>query len=143
MHHLRRLGLDRKEDMFLISELNFGDYLSKQAYRQATEGLPKPADLPEDQRHGDFDVLLVHRERGVVVGEVKSVDSMAPARMVAKRLTYAAKQLGRGKKMVEHIISDLASGLPVRKTFFLPLLSRNKLTKVLETNAKLLKVSFN
>ena len=60
--------------MFVISQLNFGDYLNEPCYSAAASLLPRPIDLKSQHKHrGDFDVLLLHRRYGVLVGEVKSI----------------------------------------------------------------------
>nr|KAG5692148.1 hypothetical protein BaRGS_020696 [Batillaria attramentaria] len=51
--------------MFIISQLKYGDYLHKPCYTAAAAAagvqLPKPEDLGQQYRRGDFDVLIIHR----------------------------------------------------------------------------------
>ena len=63
--------------MFIVSELNFKDYLNKPFYAKYTATLPKPASLrakdAKTYKQGDFDILIITRHYGILVGELKSV----------------------------------------------------------------------
>nr|KAG5692147.1 hypothetical protein BaRGS_020695 [Batillaria attramentaria] len=54
-------------------------YMNRVPYsRQSIAGqsvlvLPKPEDLGQQYRRGDFDVLIIHRQYGVLIGEIKAV----------------------------------------------------------------------
>ena len=131
--NLLKLAEERHEVMFIVSQLGFGSYLNKPSYAAAVSCLPKPTDLNEEYRRGDFDILIIHRHYGVLVGEVKSVGiaSHTGVRItrrqedaaVIKRLQKAVKQLDKSDTVVRHLLSDLSSGLTVRKTIFLPILA--------------------
>ena len=144
LHNLRQLGKSLDEDMFVVSELDFKAYLNKPFYHRVTKQLPKPATLPLELRHhgkqGDFDVLLMHRQRGATVGEIKTVKSDGDDKKVVERLTQGTKQLEKCAVVARHMFSDLAPDLPVTKTLFLPFLQRGELTRVLDAHPKLLKV---
>ena len=73
--NLRALGNAGQEPMFILSQLNFGDYLNEPSYAAAVQAsqLPRPSDLGEKYAAGDFDILLIHRRHGLVLGELKSV----------------------------------------------------------------------
>ena len=73
--NLRALGNAGQEPMFILSQLNFGDYLNQPSYAAAVQAsqLPRPSDLGEKYAAGDFDILLIHRRHGILVGELKSV----------------------------------------------------------------------
>ena len=68
--NLQELGNDRDEVMFIVSQLDYGNYLNKPSYAAC---FPKPTDLDEKHKRGDFDVLVIHRHFGVLIGEIKSV----------------------------------------------------------------------
>ena len=152
--NLQALGNAGQEPMFILSQLNFGDYLNEPSYAAAVEAsqlpkLPRPADLGKKHAAGDFDILLIHRRRGILVGELKSVGrnqpgvSRTPAQAdddVAKRVGKAVKQLDKSETVLRHLVSDIAPGLLVRKTIFLPYVSSEQLHRVLTTNPQLGKV---
>ena len=146
--NLKELGDACGEVMFILSELNFKDYLNKPFYAKATAKLPKPATLPKHDRHigkqGDFDVLLIHRQHGLLVGEVKSVGRSEAGRAdadVTRVLDKAVKQLDKSEAVARHLVSDIAPDLAVRKTFFLPYVSCVQLQRVLAATPKLAQVS--
>ena len=158
---LQELGNVLREPMFILSQLNFGDYIDEPSYAAAVKAsqLPKslqPSDLGTKYKAGDFDILLIHRRHGVLVGELKSVGKDPPGEDqpgvdqpgvdrtpaqadddVAKRVGEAVKQLDKSKTVVSHLVSDIAPGLTVRKTLFLPYVSSSQLQRVLSADRQL------
>ena len=151
LENLQELGKTRQEPMFILSQVNFGDYLNEPSYAAAVKAsqlpkLPQPSDLGKKYEAGDFDILLIHRRHGILVGELKSVGSNQPGVSktpaqadddVAKRVGKAVKQLVRSETVVKHLVSDTASGLTVRKTLFLPYVSSTQLQRVLTARPQL------
>lgn len=88
MYCLKKLG-ETVGPMFIISELQFADYLSslsdklqefisrylaqetlpQNAVHSSSKSYPSSKDM---RKYGDFDILLVHPHVGILVGEVKS-----------------------------------------------------------------------
>nr|KAG5701949.1 hypothetical protein BaRGS_034531 [Batillaria attramentaria] len=146
MHCLQTLAEDRKEVMFVISQLSFGDYLHKPCYTAAAKHLPRPSDLPESYRRGDFDVIIIHRHYGLLIGEIKAIglddaffqkveaDREAD---IANRVLRAIKQLNKSETVVKHLISDVAPSVSVRKTLILPYITRSQLLQVLDGDDQL------
>ncbi|XP_070202901.1 uncharacterized protein [Littorina saxatilis] len=146
LHNLQQLGDSGNEVMFVVSELNFKDYLNKPFYAKHTGKLPKPASLPKELRHhgkqGDFDILVIHRQYGIMIGEIKSVGKTEASRAdteVVKVIGKAVKQLDKCEVHARHMVSDIAPGLTVRKTLFLPFVSHTQLRRILndKNNSKL------
>ena len=146
--NLRALGNAGQEPMFILSQLNFGDYLNEPSYAAAVQAsqLPRPSDLGEKYAAGDFDILLIHRRHGLLLGELKSVGinhaalNLSPAQAdadVAKKVKQAVKQLDKSETVVSHLLSDLAPRLTVNKTLFLPYVSKAHLHRVLTANPPL------
>ena len=126
--------------MFIVSQLNFSSYLNKPSYAAEAAQLPRLITLPEKYRRGDFDILLIHRRYGVLIGEIKSVGRSQPKlgktpaeddADVAKRVGRAIKQLDKSEIVVKHVLDDIARGLTVRKTLFLPNVGNAQLRRVL------------
>ncbi|XP_070203208.1 uncharacterized protein [Littorina saxatilis] len=149
LHNLQQLGDSGNEVMFVVSELNFKDYLNKPFYAKHTGKLPKPATLPKELRHhgkqGDFDILVIHRQYGILIGEIKSVGKTEASRAdteVVKVIAKAVKQLDKCEVHARHMVSDIAPGLTVRKTLFLPYVSQAQLQRILhdENNSELQQV---
>ena len=71
---LHQLSEAYGEVMFVISQLNFGDYLNQPVYAAAATTLPRPIDLKSLNKHrGDFDVLIILRHYGILVCEIKAI----------------------------------------------------------------------
>lgn len=152
--NLQALGKSRQEPWFILSQLEFGQYLRKPAYAAAVAEcrLPLPRDLDTPQTpysRGEADFVLFHRHRGVLVGEIKSigryqtVHNSAPAedKDVAKRIEKAVTQLNKSVRVISHVISDVAPSMTMRATLFLPYVNQAQLRRVLTSDEKLTKVS--
>ena len=146
MKNLQELGVSGHEAMFILSQLNFGSYLNKPSYAAAAAQLPRPINLPQNDRKGDFDVLVIHRRYGILIGELKAVginqadlnQTQAEAdSSVAKRVKQAVSQLDKSETLVKHLVSDIAPQLTVRKTLFLPYVTRTQLERVLAEHPQL------
>ena len=96
--------------------------------------------MPEQYRRGDFDILLIHRRYGVLIGEIKSVGRSQPKLGktpeeedddVVKKVERAIKQLDKSDIVVKHVLQDIAQGLTVRKALFLPNVSNAQLRRAL------------
>nr|KAG5692923.1 hypothetical protein BaRGS_031427 [Batillaria attramentaria] len=139
LYCLQTLGEQRQEAMFVMSSLDFTHYLNKLDATHAAQ-FPLPGDLPSTQREGDFDVIVIHREYGVLLGEIKSVgihDNNPTDKAVADKVTKAVKQLDKCEKVVNRVMSDVAPGVSVRKTLILPYISRTQLQHVLDGDSQL------
>nr|KAG5692918.1 hypothetical protein BaRGS_031422 [Batillaria attramentaria] len=125
--------------MFVMSSLDFTNYLNKLDATHAAH-FQLPGDLPPTQREGDFDVIVIHRKYGVLLGEIKSVgihDNNPTDKAVADKVTKAVKQLDKCEQVVNHVMSDVAPGVSVRKTLILPYISRTQLQHVLDGDSQL------
>nr|KAG5688811.1 hypothetical protein BaRGS_017043 [Batillaria attramentaria] len=139
LYCLQTLGEQRQEAMFVMSSLKFTDYLNKLDATHAAQ-FPLPGDLPATQREGDFDVIVIHRKYGVLLGEIKSVgihDNKPTDKAVADKVSKAVKQLDKCERVVNHVMSDVAPGVSVRKTLILPYISRTQLQHVLDGDSQL------
>lgn len=147
---LQCLGEQLREVMVILSQLRFADYLCRPCYAAtASHVFPRPADLGKEYRSGEFDLLLIHRRYGILIGEIKSVGVQQPGFRqtqaqrhadVVKRVQQCVKQLDRSEVVVRHLVKDIIGlQLTVRKTMFLPYVSRNHLRAVLTLEADLSK----
>ncbi|XP_070201261.1 uncharacterized protein [Littorina saxatilis] len=145
MLNLQELGDSRHEAMFILSQLQFGSYLNQPAYAAAAKQLPRPKDLAQD-RQGDFDFLLIHRQHGILIGELKSVgktkgasnETVPPADPdLAQKVKQAVNQLDKSERMVRHLVSDIGPCMTVKKTLFLPYISSAQLERVLDNDEQL------
>lgn len=146
---LRVLADRRKEVMVVVSQLQFGKYLHKPVYAAASSQLPQIRDLPREYQRGDFDVLIIHPQHGLIIGEVNSVggnlDQLVQSDrekedIVAKRVLKMAYQLNKAGEVLKHLVSDM-EGLNVIKTLMLPNLTNNQLFWVASNNVTVEKVS--
>ena len=149
MANLQELGKHRQQVMFILSQILWGNYLNKKCYAADTAQFPRLKALNTKAikySDGECDFLLIDRQHGILIGELKSVGrpqagvSRTPAQAdadVAKRVTKAVKQLDRSETVVNHLVSDIAPGLAVSKTIFLPYVSRAQLQQVLAADPQL------
>nr|KAG5685870.1 hypothetical protein BaRGS_003070 [Batillaria attramentaria] len=76
----------RGEVMFVMSQLDFENYLSEPCYSGAVSQMKRPANLRGQKLDkGDFDVLIVHRNYGLCAGEIKSVGFNAADRKLSQQ----------------------------------------------------------
>ncbi|XP_070202752.1 uncharacterized protein [Littorina saxatilis] len=161
---LRALADRQKEVMFVLSQLDFGDYLGEPCYSAAASVFARPIDLKKKKKkkkktktqeaeeteeslhEGDFDLLIFHREYGVLVGEVKTVgDNFSSLTLtqqqqdaiVVKKVEQAVKQLNKTEKVLRHLLSNLQPPPRVRKSVMLPNIARSQLQRVLRNNPQL------
>nr|KAG5694820.1 hypothetical protein BaRGS_019197 [Batillaria attramentaria] len=120
---------DKQRDvMMVVSQLKFGKYLREPAYAAAAAHLPNPITCDKSKvsqvdlmfvssyKQGEFDILMIHRHHGILVGEVKSIglnpenmDTPAKeAKAIVNRIDKAVDQLNKARKVLEHLVSDVA-----------------------------------
>lgn len=146
---LRQLSEEDAQVMFVLSQLNFVNYLNEPCFQELTRELPKPVDLKSSNQHrGEFDILIIHRHYGILVAEIKAVgDKMLPVcetkrhGLVKDRVEKGVKQLQKEETVLKHLMSDLPSPHPrVLKTLMLPHISSEQLRGVLDSEPQLRKV---
>ncbi|XP_070183437.1 uncharacterized protein [Littorina saxatilis] len=144
---LRCLNKLTGEVMFVLSQFNFRSYLSNPEYADAVADLPRPVGLKSQNKHrGDFDILIIHREYGIIVAEIKSVGNNFSTiqmpedkqdEMVAKRIQQSIKQLYKADDVLNHLLSDVSTKLTIKKTVMLPNIDNVQLTRVLLNSPEL------
>lgn len=146
---LRQLAEAPGEVMFVLSELKFGEYLNEPCFAAAASALPN---IPMDKKtrrkqEGDFDVLVIHRQHGILVGEIKAIGeklSHLPQQQqdqaVKKKMEQAIRQLNKAKDVLQHVVSDLQPPPRVQTTLMLPNIARAQLHGVLAGNLPLSQV---
>ncbi|XP_025112299.1 uncharacterized protein LOC112575025 [Pomacea canaliculata] len=136
---LRHLADRDQQAMFVLSQFTCDDYLASVDEQFAHHKLPMPSDLTRrDKDYENFDVLIVHRQYGVVVVVVKA--SVCTADMgveirdnerVVQDLREAVKQLDGAERMLKHLMADVRPDTTIRKTLMLPNLSLKFLKEIL------------
>ena len=147
---LKALGDHHQEVMFVLSQLNFSDYLNQPSYAPAAALLPRPIDLRtkgNSAGHGDFDLVVIHRHCGLLVAEVKSFgsafDSLAPDHFrpaLAKKIKMGVRQLDKSEVVLKHLVSDFHPPPRVSKTLALPNVTSAQIRSVLSEDPSLLQV---
>lgn len=141
LHCLHHLAKERGEVMFVLSHLQYKDYLGEPCYASAVAHLKRPIDL---KRRGDFDMLIIHRCFGLVVGEVKAVGVNVDTDMdkaIVKRIGKAILQLGKAEAVLKHIVSDKSPAPAIRKVMMMPNVSKETLQRVLRSYSNVVTVS--
>ncbi|XP_070209383.1 uncharacterized protein [Littorina saxatilis] len=138
--NLQELGKSQKDVMVILSPFNFGSYLNQSAYAATVAQFPVPHQLNTktiQYSDGEADFMILHRQHGILVGELKSIgkpqakNTVTTDADIAKRVRQAVKQVERSAEVVRHLVNDIAPGLAVRKTLFLPYVSSKQLERVL------------
>lgn len=149
LFNLKWLGDNPKQVMMVISQLDFRKYLDGEndpIGSAAAALLPRANSLHKDFQRGDFDILIVHKKYGLIVGEVKSVgykfqilgeSEAGENKTIVNRVGRAVKQLNKCQKVLQHLVSDLPKKVMVTKTLFLPNITLHQLTRALGTNLKM------
>ena len=146
---LHELSEANKEVMFVLSRLDFGDYLNQPCYTATASLLRRPLDVkPRNKHRGDFDLLIVHRHYGIFVGEIKAVGdrlsaSLSPQQQdqrVSDKVKQAVKQLDKAGEVLQHIVSDLPQQPVVKKMLMLPNVATNQLQRLLTADPQLTSV---
>jgi hypothetical protein len=154
LRNLKALGEEKHIPMFVLSQLNFGAYLNEPAYsatvKQLKLCLPKHLDTRKVKySQGEADFIVFHPRLGILIGELKAVGMFhslnnqpeAPDSVVTKRVQKAVEQLDNSKYIISEVIKDLAAGLTIRTSLFLPYVSSVQLTRVLTANPALRQVT--
>ena len=139
--------------MFVISQMQFGDYLNKPAYAAAAAMLPKPGDpvlKSQNKDRGDFDILIIHKLHGILACEIKAVGWKFPAQqmtekeegILAKKVNDAIKQMQKANDVLDHLVSKDETQPKIRTMLMLPNITRTLLHRVFNCtkNQQLLKV---
>jgi hypothetical protein len=126
------------QPLFIVSELDFKNYLNVSHYNKAT------AKMVKIKGQGGFDFIFLSKNHGILVIEMKSIgltDEVVDDDVLKDRVSKAFKQLDKGVTAARTAISDVAPGVAVRASLFLPYISSQQLQRLLTNDAKLLQVS--
>ncbi|XP_025113857.1 uncharacterized protein LOC112575928 isoform X2 [Pomacea canaliculata] len=144
LYCLRHWADHSRENMFVVTQLEYEDYLNgDDTFTGHT--LPKATDLDKKNKTIKcFDLMIIHRQHGVVLGVVVDVDLADDSRgdeeddtTILCCLSDAIQQLKKAEDIVSHVMSDLSQCLPVRKTLIFPHLSVSSLQRALEADVGL------
>lgn len=116
-HALEKFGRETKQPMFVLTQLKFKE-LTKEVLQQIL-----PADHPTltqlQDLEGEIDFLIVHRQIGVILIEVK-----ATAEFKKQQHNAAKKQLKSGEKVIKDLLHGIAdneeTSIPVYKVTAMP-----------------------
>ena len=141
LHCFKKFAAQHNQVMFVLSQLSFTGYLGEPSYAAAAKKLPRPIDLKaKNFDRGDFDILFIHRDFGLVAAEVKCIGDLfsgdassqpSEDKALAKRIEQAVKQMDKSDEVLKHLTSDLGRQPSVTKTLMLPNVARCQLRRVL------------
>nr|KAG5694440.1 hypothetical protein BaRGS_017473 [Batillaria attramentaria] len=137
LQSIRQVAERRHEVMMVLSQLQFRKYLDNQVdpiTAAAARLLPRPATL--GIRDGDLDILMVSRQYGLIVGEVKSVGhkpKYTTDQAIVKTIQKAVKQLKKADVTLRQLVSDLAP-VNVTRILMLPNITSQQLMTALSTD---------
>lgn len=147
---LKTFSMKQGETFICLSQFSFGSYLGEQRFAKAAAQLPLPSNLPKtlpwSWRQGDFNVLLIHKNYGFVICEVKAVSYNTVASeeerekqvaRVTKKLKEAAEHLKKAEAMLKHLVSDIATGIRITTTIACPNITTHQMQQIIFQNQKL------
>lgn len=141
----------RREQMFVLTQFNYEDYLNNPGDVFSEHCLPVP-EQKEDKNIGCFDILIIHRHYGLLVGVVKTVSEydvktnggqLEIYRLITVDVSAAISQLNKAKRILHHLTKDLKGTLPVRKFLILPHVTQLTLERILDTHDEMCQVNTN
>lgn len=156
---LTKMAEREKQAMVLLSQLQFGDYLGDKAYAAATALLPQSKNLRrfaaddqssgKDLSRGDFDILIINRDYGLIVCEIKALRDRSSEEggcgdflsIIKKRIKQAVEQMTKARLFLRHLVSDLAPDLTIRVSLVLPNVTRQDIKQALCGDSDLKTVS--
>jgi hypothetical protein len=131
------------EVMFIISQMDFGQYLNQPTFAAAAATLPTPIQLSRHLHRGDFDLLLLHHVYGIIVSEIKAIGdqpSHLTQQSLLDRVRKAVRQLKKDVTVLNHVTSDMPTPPRVLATLMLPNISTAQLQSALATDPQLSQV---
>lgn len=151
LHCLHGLAESEHEQMLVLTQFQYGDYLKDQSDAYMNHSLPMPSDLKDVNGAGCFDFLIVHRQHGVMVGVVKAVSADGAESQVSEQksceiineVEVAVGQLEKARHMIKHLMSDQQKFPEICGTLILPNLPHKSLLDAVENCESLLKVRCN
>ncbi|XP_025113445.1 uncharacterized protein LOC112575681 [Pomacea canaliculata] len=148
IHCLRHMAEQYQEQMFVLTQFSYDDYLRCPSPDYTGHRLPVPSGLTggtRDQDIGCFDVLIIHRLHGVVVGVVKTVSEnndgsedgeQRTEELLISEVYEGLRQLQRAESMIRHLMSDKSPISVVRLSLMLPNITKSTLRRTLEIKNK-------
>lgn len=140
---LRTLADKLGEVMVVVSQLQFGNYLNKPTYAAAASLFKRPSQMAQQNYHqGDFDVLLLNKQYGLITGEIKSVGDNFQSlnkpeqeldAILATIVEKAVAQMKKSKDVLEFLVSDLPD-VKVITILMLPNVSSTQLLRTLNSH---------
>ena len=133
----------------VISQLMFRKYLdncTNPVEIAAAAGVPSAGALPVQLRDGECDLMIIHLQQGLVVGEIKSVGGGSYFRtqpesqqhgVIVRKVETAVGQVSNQETALRHLVSDL--NIAVTKTLLFPNMTAAQLLQAL-TNSPVAQV---
>lgn len=125
---LREVEEQKLEEMFLLTQFSFDDYLNNTCHDYEEHRLPMPDGVEDFEKDFEyFHFLIIHRHKGVLVGMVY-VANETPAEGMFQRnkqkrkpvnVSQHIKRLREACRVVKHLMSDQPDFPEIRKVFIL------------------------
>ncbi|XP_025112594.1 uncharacterized protein LOC112575163 isoform X3 [Pomacea canaliculata] len=134
----------KDEEMFVLTQFNYEDYLNNPGADFSEHCLPVPKQK-KDKNIRCFDILIIHRYYGLVVGVLKTVseydaqtngDELQIEHLIANDVSAAIQQLNKASGILHHLMKDLKGTPPVRRFLILPNITLSTLQRALRSHKK-------
>ncbi|PVD21792.1 hypothetical protein C0Q70_17593 [Pomacea canaliculata] len=145
LHCLRHMAEHYKEDMFVLSQFKYEDYLNNPGNSFLNHRLPVPAGFRDKTNVGCFDILIIHRRLGVLVGVVKSISDKDDGSedsedkiddMLVSEVCEAVAQVKYANSMMGHLMSDQTHKPAVQMTLMFPNVTSSSLHRALGSDSQ-------
>lgn len=134
--------LEEKETMFVISQFDYDHCLECLRQDSSKHNLSKLRDKRQDvKNYGDFDVLIVHRVHGALVGVVMTCSDETAKSKMGEYLQKSCQQLDNAYQMLVDLTTDQEPKISIHKLLILPNLQHKSLKSVFRQNTNAKKVS--
>ncbi|XP_025112612.1 uncharacterized protein LOC112575170 isoform X2 [Pomacea canaliculata] len=145
LHCLRHMAEHYKEDMFVLSQFKYEDYLNNPGNSFLNHRLPVPGGFKDKTNVGCFDILIIHRRLGVLVGVVKSLSDKDDGSedseekiddMLVSEVCEAVAQVKYANSMMGHLMSDQTHKPAVQMTLMFPNVTSSSLQRAVGSDSQ-------
>ena len=130
--------------MVVISQLMFRKYLgncTNTVEVAAAARVPSAGALPVQLRDGECDLMIIHRQQGLIVGEIKSVGGGSyfqtqpesqQHEVIVRKVGAAVEQVNNQETALRHLVSDM--NITITKTLIFPNLTSIQLLQAVNNS---------
>ncbi|XP_025113586.1 uncharacterized protein LOC112575780 isoform X2 [Pomacea canaliculata] len=124
---LRQVGEQKPEEMFVLTQFSFDDYLNNPCHDYEENLLPMPAGIDYNRDIVCFHFIIIHRHKGVLIGMVEVVNETCDESQfksqkqdeIMAEVPHDIVRLEEACRVFKHLMSDQREFLEIRKVLIL------------------------